>query len=393
MRSDRRSWESIACSGAVVGVVFVVPRPIEQLTVALTATNPAGTEAVVPMPPPPGRPAPWTRRPRAWLIGGGLALLVAAAAVSAATVDSDSGVNLLGLARSVSSAITNLRWQYTAIVIGLAATHYLATAIAARAAAGVPLALRETFLVQLAAAAANRLTPAGLGGSAITARYFTRRGLSTPAAIGAVGALAVLGAVADLLVLCGLVFVGGWLGLHGAAGEIAALTNHVVHLLGPVRSPWLWLVLALLAVGLLGARAARRRPAQPGQCRRVWEPIRRLAHQPGALATLVVASGTTTLVLAFAFVATTAMVPGPQPTAGLGALLIAFMLGAAAGSAVPIPAGLGSTEAALIAVLISVHIPAQHAVEEVLIFRLLTFWAPAAVGILATRALYRSRAL
>ncbi|HET9117473.1 MAG TPA: lysylphosphatidylglycerol synthase domain-containing protein, partial [Pseudonocardiaceae bacterium] len=75
------------------------------------------------------------------------------------------------------------------------------------------------------------------------------------------------------------------------------------------------------------------------------------------------------------------------------ALLIAFMLGAAAGSAVPVPAGLGSTEAALIAVLISVHIPAQHAVEEVLIFRLLTFWAPAAVGILATRVLYRSRAL
>ncbi len=351
-----------------------------------------GAQIVLPLPPSVG-PAPWTRRPRAWFIGGGLALLAAAAAVSAATVDSDGGFNLVSLTRSVASVITGLRWQYTAIVIGLAAAHYGATAIAARAGAGVPFPLREIFLVQLAAAAANRLTPAGLGGSAVTARYFTRRGLAAPAAIGAVGALAVLGAVADLLVLCGLVFLGSWLGLHGAAGELTALTAHVVHLLGPVRSPWLWLVLSALAAGLGGVWAARRRPARRGDWGRVWQPIRRLAHQPGALATLVLASGATTLVLAFAFVATTAMVPGPQPTAGLGALLIAFMLGAAAGSAVPVPAGLGSTEAALIAVLISVHIPAQHAVEEVLIFRLLTFWAPAAVGILATRALYRSRAL
>jgi uncharacterized membrane protein YbhN (UPF0104 family) len=69
------------------------------------------------------------------------------------------------------------------------------------------------------------------------------------------------------------------------------------------------------------------------------------------------------------------------------------MLGSAAGSAVPVPAGLGSTEAALIAVLISVHVPAPHAVEEVLIFRLLTFWTPAAVGILATHTLRRRRAI
>jgi uncharacterized membrane protein YbhN (UPF0104 family) len=118
-----------------------------------------------------------------------------------------------------------------------------------------------------------------------------------------------------------------------------------------------------------------------------------LLRRPSSLATLLTASGATTLILAFAFVASTAMVPGPRPAASLGALLIAFMVGAAAGSAVPVPAGIGSTETALAAVLIAMHVPAGHAIQEVLIFRVLTFWLPAIVGVLATRRLNRRHAI
>jgi hypothetical protein len=55
-------------------------------------------------------------------------------------------------------------------------------------------------------------------------------------------------------------------------------------------------------------------------------------------------------------------------------LLLGFVLGSAAGGAAPVPAALGSTEAALIGVLVSVHVAAVEAVQVVLIFRLLTFW-------------------
>jgi uncharacterized membrane protein YbhN (UPF0104 family) len=327
------------------------------------------------------------------MIAAAVALLSAAAVVSAATVDSDSGTDLLGLAGSVANDIVRMRWQYAAIVVVLAGLHYLATAIAARTAAGLPLPLGETVLVQLAAAAANRLTPAGLGGSAVTARYFTRRGLTAPGAVGAVVALAVLGAAADLLVATGLVLGGTWFGLTGSTREIGRLLTHVTHLLGPLRSPWLWAAVAAFGAAALGMWIARHRSGRLQRWVQVWHPVRRLVHRPTALATLLVASGCTTLVLGFAFVVTTQVVPGPQPVGGLGALLIGFMLGSAAGTAVPVPAGLGSTEAALIAVLISVKVPAAHAVEEVLIFRLLTFWMPALVGILTTRALYRRHAL
>lgn len=341
------------------------------------------------------RPAPrgTARRPRAWVLGGTLALLLVALSITAATVDTDSGHDLLGLTRKVGGDIAVLRWQYAAVVVVLAGLHYLATALAAKAAAGLPLRLGETVLVQLSAAAANRITPAGLGGSALTARFFARRGMDATAAIGAVSALAVLGALADLIVLCGLVLAGAWLGIGGGSSELNLLYTHMRHLLGPLRSPWLWSGVLAAAAGVLVIWLVRTRRSGRSGLGRFWVPIRRLARRPRALATLMSASGATTLLLGVAFVASTAMVPGTHPSVPFAGLLVAFMIGAAAGSAVPVPAGLGSTEAALVAVLMSAKVPASHAVEVVMIYRLITFWAPAVVGVFASRRLYRLAAL
>ena len=342
---------------------------------------------------PANSPATSRRRlARGWLIVCGVAVLAAAALLSAANTDGDSGTDLRHLISAAGKDFVSLRWQYTGVVLALAALHYVATAVAARAAAGIALPLGETLLVQLAAAAANRLTPAGLGASAVNARYFTRRGLDMPGAVGAVTALSVLGAVADLIVLSALVFGGVWLGVSGGGQEIKLLIARVANLVAPLRSPWLWAGLALgAAIALVWRR--RKHHGRAPHWRQFWTPIGALVRRPSSLATLLVASGATTLILAFAFVASTAMVPGPRPAASLGALLIAFMVGAAAGSAVPVPAGIGSTETALAAVLIAMRVPAGHAVQEVLIFRVLTFWLPAIVGVLATRRLARRHAI
>jgi uncharacterized membrane protein YbhN (UPF0104 family) len=312
-----------------------------------------------------------------WVRACGVAALLVGALISAANIVGDR----------------SMRWQYICVVLALAALHYVATAVAARSAAGIPLPLGETLLVQLAAAAANRLTPAGIGAAAVTVRYFTRRGLRLPAALGAVAALSVLGAVADLIVLSILVLGGRWLGLSGGPQETKLLAAHVAHLVAPLGSPWLWSAAIAVATGLALIWVRSGRAGHTCRWSQFWTPIGRLLRRPASLATLLIASGATTLVLGFAFIASTAMIPGPQPHASLGALLTGFMIGAAAGSAVPVPAGLGSTETALVAILIEVQVPASHAVAEVLIFRVLTFWLPAALGVLATRRLNRRRAL
>ena len=85
--------------------------------------------------------------------------------------------------------------------------------------------------------------------------------------------------------------------------------------------------------------------------------------------------------------------PGPRPAASIGALMIGFMIAAAASNSLPIPAGLGATEAALIAVLVLAHVPAAQAFEEVMIFRVITFWTPALLGLAVARRLRRAEAL
>jgi uncharacterized membrane protein YbhN (UPF0104 family) len=250
----------------------------------------------------------------------------------------------------------------------------------------------EAVLVQLAASAADRLTPGGVGAAAIDARYFNRRGLTLPAALGAVVSLHVLGPVTDIAVLALVIVGGSWIGLNGGGNELHALAASASHLVAPLRSPWTWLVAGtLVAAALVWRRSRKNRPRRDWKA--FWTPIRDLARHPARLATLATASGATTLVLAFAFAASVAMVPGPLPSAGLGALVIAFMLGTAAGTAVPLPAGLGSTEAALIAVLVSLHVPAAAAVQQVLIFRIITFWLPAGIGVFVAHHLRRQTAL
>jgi uncharacterized membrane protein YbhN (UPF0104 family) len=317
------------------------------------------------------------RKRPAWLRAGGVAALLLGALISAKNIDVDSSA----------------RWQYIVLVLALAALHYVATAVAARAAAGIALPVGETLLVQLAAAAANRFTPAGIGAAAVTARYFSRRGLRLPAALGAVAALSVLGAVADLIVLSTLVLGGRWLGLSGGPQEIKMLATYLAHPVAALGSPWLWSAVIAVAAGLALVWIRSGHAGRTRRRKQFWTPIGRMLRRPSSLAILLISSGATTLILGFAFIASTAMIPGPRPQASLGALLVGFMIGAAAGSAVPVPAGLGSTEAALVAILVQVQVPASHAVAEVMIFRVLTFWLPAALGLLATRRLHRQRAL
>ena len=92
--------------------------------------------------------------------------------------------------RSASHQLSNLpapSWPWVMVVAAAIGISYLFAALALQAAAGARLPLPRTVLVQLAAAAANRITPAGLGGAAVNARYLTRRGLTAGRAAAAVG--------------------------------------------------------------------------------------------------------------------------------------------------------------------------------------------------------------
>jgi len=317
-----------------------------------------------------------------------LALTLAGAL--ALVFDRHIGAELVSVGNAVGTATGRMRWPIAASVAGLGAAHYLAAAVAARAAAGTATPLGETVLVQLAAATANRLTPAGLGGSALIARYFARRArLPVASALGAVTMLTLLGAVADLVLLSLLVSVGRLFGVPGGFGELTVLADRVRSFGQLGGSALTWIVVgAVISAAVLLLRRYRTRVGR-AQLRAFWVPVVGLVRQPRRLATLMLGSVATTLMLSIGFAASATMTGGPRPAVAFGALMVGYMLGSAAGTSVPIPGGVGATEAVLVGVLVAAHVPVATAVTDVLVFRAITFWTPAVAGIAVARRLRR----
>jgi len=77
----------------------------------------------------------------------------------------------------------------------------------------------------------------------------------------------------------------------------------------------------------------------------------------------------------------------------VNAILVGYLVGTAVGVAVPTPSGVGSTEAALVGMLVAAGLAAGPALSAVLLFRAITFWAPVPFGLLMARGLRRRSAL
>jgi uncharacterized membrane protein YbhN (UPF0104 family) len=329
------------------------------------------------------------------------AILIAVLAVGAVFSIWDDAREPAGMVPGFARGAGSLRWQFGPILVALAVAHYLAAAVAVRAASGRRLGFTEVTLAQFAAAAANRLTPAGIGGAALNTRYLSRRGLAIPEAAGSMAALAILGPVTDLLLVLAVLGAGSLLGTTVGMGGIGISLARIGSLPGSIWGSG-WLARAAILAGLAAAGGAagwlvRRRitagRGAPAWANRVGRPLARLARQPRQLAVLLAASAATTLILGVALAVSLRMVPGASAGVGVTTVVTVFVVGSAIGSAIPVPAGVGSTEASLVAALLATGIPAAHALRAVLLFRVVAFWVPPAFGIVAARRLRRLGAL
>jgi uncharacterized membrane protein YbhN (UPF0104 family) len=151
-------------------------------------------------------------------------------------------------------------------------------------------------------------------------------------------------------------------------------------------------VAVLLALAVICWPGGRGRAWARAAVTGVGRSLRHLLHRPRCLVATLVASTGAHVALALAFAVSLLAVPGMDGGA-FGTLLAVYLVGATAGAAIPTPAGVGSTEAALITALAATHISTGQAAEGVLLFRAMTFWAPVPVGVLSTRRLRRTQGL
>lgn len=316
---------------------------------------------------------------------------VAAAGWLLVPADLDRGDALSDVAR----ATFGVPWALVALTVGLpllAAAHYLLAAVAVRAASGRALPLRETVYAQLAAAAANRVVPNGIGGAGVNLRFLGRCGAPLPNAVCALSALSLAGGLTGALYAGAVTSLGPVVGVNGGGQQFATLAQHGIR--AGHHLPWagialgavLLVVIVRRGVGPALATAARSARQGAGQ-------LKQLLGQPRRCGALSAATMACTAVLSLAFVCSVEAVGQGGALPSVGALLAIYIVATAVGGATPVPAVFGVTEAALIAGLATAGLPFHSALVATLVFRLVTFWAPLPVGLVAMRRLRAARLL
>ena len=273
-------------------------------------------------------------------------------------------------------AIQSADWAWVPLVIAISVVTYLASAAALMGAVTARIQFWPTVLAQGASSFVNRVSPANVGGMALNARFLQKSGVETSAGVAAVGVNSLAGALVHLILIA-VFFTWAGRGL-GNAFKLPSSSK-------------LLLILAIVAaiVGIvLATRPGRRFAAAkliPG-LKAAAASLARVARNPGKMVMLFGGSALITLAYIGALAASVQAFGG-----GPGIVLVgAVYLGASAiAAAAPSPGGLGAIEAASIAGLTGVGMPAGPAVSAVLLQRLATYWLPVAPGWLCWRVLQR----
>ncbi len=253
---------------------------------------------------------------------------------------------------------------------------YVFAASILRAATVRHLPLGRTIAAQLAAASANRVSPAGLGGMGVNIRYLEASGTTRTAALGAVG----LGSASGFTVHVAMI-----VGLASTASRSPAVA--------PSGLP-AWPVIAVILVGATAAVAGiwrwRMHRRLLEGLRSVRDHAREILAQPKRVAVLVLSSAGISVAHAAALAACIAAVGGHL---GLTDALLIYLAGSAVGAVAPSPAGVGAVEAALIMGVGRLGVPPGVAVAGVLSYRLITYWLPVLPGLACAASLRRRRAI
>jgi uncharacterized membrane protein YbhN (UPF0104 family) len=226
------------------------------------------------------------------------------------------------------------------------------------------LSFTRTVLAQLASSFVTLVTPAAVGGAALNVRYLQRRKIPPAVAVASVGASQVVAFVLHIVLL--VIFVA----ITGARSN---------SLRPPTWAYWVLAGLVLLVLIVLAVPRGRRvlRARLGPALGQVWPRLVAMVQRPSKLAEGI---GGALLLSTCYILCLDASVLAVGGHIALTSAAVVYLTGAALGSAVPTPGGLGAVEAALAAGLTATGMAAATAVSAVLLFRLLTFWLPVPVG-------------
>jgi uncharacterized membrane protein YbhN (UPF0104 family)/tRNA A-37 threonylcarbamoyl transferase component Bud32 len=275
----------------------------------------------------------------------------------------------------ITSALATSDWRWSGVAFALGLLTFLGAALAFVAFSPVRLALRTTTLVQAAGAFVALAAPAGIGPAALNLRMLTKRGVTTSLAVATVALVQVSQFVVTIVLLLIL--------------SVASGTNDAsLFAPSPATLVTIGAVAALLAASLLV-------PAVRGWVvRRTLPTIRqtgpRLIEVAGQPRKVAVAIGGNVLMTMGYVLAFDASLAAFGQKLSLVQVALVYLVGNAAGAAVPTPGGIGTIEVALIGGLTAAGLNPGVAASVAILFRVLTYWLRIPIGGAAMRFLQRT---
>jgi uncharacterized membrane protein YbhN (UPF0104 family)/tRNA A-37 threonylcarbamoyl transferase component Bud32 len=279
---------------------------------------------------------------------------------------------------SLGHLLASADWLWSLAALALSAATYGAAALSLSGFVTERLNFPRTVLVQLASSFVTLVTPAAVGGAALNVRYLQRRKVPGPAAVASVAVSQVVAFALHILLLAMVAAIAG--------------TSSSTAIRPPVWSYFVAGGLVALAGGILAFPAGRRmvRARLSPTFGQVSTRLVEIAQTPRKLAAALGGALSLNVAYILCLAACVAAFGGTVPLAKIG---VVYLTGVALGSIIPTPGGLGAVEAALTAGLTAVGVPGGVAVSAVLLFRLLTFWLPVPVGLVAMNYLQRRHEL
>lgn len=281
----------------------------------------------------------------------------------------------IGDFRSSWQLLRHPQASYTTVAIILTFATYLAAAGIYYFLAIKPLIYGRTLLVQVAAMFINRLLPAGIGALGVNYLYLKHERHTRPQAVSVVAVNNLLGFLGHglLVIVTLLTFPGNALIMPGRHSGNQTLIPEVVGV-------------AILLVVMTALVFGRKKVAKA--LRDIKTQLLSYRRHPWALLKALTCSVALTfcnvLSLFFCLYALGIHLP-------FAAVLLVFTFGVGAGAAVPTPGGLGGFEAGLAAGFVAYGIDASPALAAALLYRLVSYWLPLLVGLLALIACQKQK--
>ncbi|MHA7135116.1 flippase-like domain-containing protein [Oerskovia turbata] len=278
-------------------------------------------------------------------------------------------INFQEITEAVSSA--NPWWAVVSFALGVLT--WFGAALTFVAFSPVKLPMMRATLTQMAGSFVALAAPAGIGPAALNLRMLTKRGVSTPMAVATVALVQVSQFVVTILLLA-------ILSVSTRSGGLVDLPSTTV--LIAITGVALAVVATLLVPAVRRWVVAKLRPT----LQQVWPRLSEMLSQPGRLAVGIGGNIVMTLGYVLAFDAALAAF-GVDLT--LIEVAVIYLVGNAAGAAVPTPGGLGTIEGALILGLTAAGVSSPLATSATILFRVVTYWARIPIGWAAMRYLQR----